>query len=212
MLRKPKQWYTFCFLVPFIFFSLFLFLLFLCKEKVKTKKDLTSQIVLVCISIISSYAFLLFFFISSDSDRPSLMLVEERFAISKSALLNVKGSYFDAMVSSGYWLPNEEGEYFIDRNPKAFGIIMDYLRTGEIDKGELTEKEIKFLEKDLQYYFPGLQVLSSPPVAPSPVPSTPGVSSSAVVPSPVPSPPLVSSPAVSSPAVVSSRSVVHSTW
>lgn len=57
------------------------------------------------------------------------------------------------MLSSGHWLPDEDGEFFIDRNPKVFGFIIDYLRTGErINTNGWSEGDIKILKDDLAYY------------------------------------------------------------
>ena len=44
------------------------------------------------------------------------------------------------------------GVYFIDRNPKYFDRILDYLRTGEFVWKGLDELGREKLEKDLDYY------------------------------------------------------------
>eukprot|EP01125_Pyxidicula_operculata_P007421 TRINITY_DN2521_c0_g1_i4.p1 TRINITY_DN2521_c0_g1~~TRINITY_DN2521_c0_g1_i4.p1 ORF type:complete len:175 (-),score=45.52 TRINITY_DN2521_c0_g1_i4:97-621(-) len=76
------------------------------------------------------------------------------FVFAKNNLLEAKGTYFEIMLSSGHWEPDEDGEYFINRNPKCFGIIADYLRTGEwnFSKEELTKNELKILKDDITYY------------------------------------------------------------
>jgi hypothetical protein len=56
------------------------------------------------------------------------------------------------MLSSGKWQPDEDGVYFIDRNPKHFDRILDYLRTGELTFEGLDDFAIRKLEKDLDYY------------------------------------------------------------
>jgi hypothetical protein len=43
----------------------------------------------------------------------------KKFTTTKTTLLSVPDTYFHAMLSSGKWLPDEDGEYFIDRNPKV---------------------------------------------------------------------------------------------
>jgi len=45
-----------------------------------------------------------------------------------------------------------EKTYFIDRNPSSFSIILDYLRGADIETFELTPKELKQLQTDIQYY------------------------------------------------------------
>jgi len=74
------------------------------------------------------------------------------FATSKSTLLSIEGTYFHAMLSSGHWQPDEDGEYFIDRSPKCFRNILDYLLTGKLDTSPLTSSEKKQLTEDLDYY------------------------------------------------------------
>jgi len=45
-----------------------------------------------------------------------------------------------------------EGTYFIDRNPASFSYILDYLRGNDIESFELSAKELKQLQTDIQYY------------------------------------------------------------
>jgi len=85
------------------------------------------------------------------------------FSTSKSTLLAFEGSYFHAMLSSGHWHPDEDGVYFIDRNPKYFNIILDYMRTGKIDVTDLNSKELDKLQDDLDYF----QIKLPSPVLPS---------------------------------------------
>lgn len=51
------------------------------------------------------------------------------FVTSKETLTNERDSFFDAMLRSGRFQPDEEGEYFVDRNPRLFAHLLDYLRT-----------------------------------------------------------------------------------
>lgn len=73
------------------------------------------------------------------------------FCIGKSHLLSVEGSYFHAMLSSGRWIPDSDGAYFVDRSRKQFGRIMDYLRTGKLSFEGLRPNQIKTLKKTLEY-------------------------------------------------------------
>jgi len=85
------------------------------------------------------------------------------FSTSKSTLMAFEGSYFHAMLSSGHWQPDEDGTYFIDRNPKFFGLILDFMRTGKIDLTDLSKKDLIHLEEDLDYF----QIQLPPVIIPS---------------------------------------------
>lgn len=89
----------------------------------------------------------------------------KKFATAKATLLNAKGSYFEAMLSSGHWKPDEDGEYFIDRDAKHFMTILNYLRfvsdigersytnrTGKIDLTNWKKGDLEKLQEDLDYY------------------------------------------------------------
>ena len=58
-------------------------------------------------------------------------------------------------------LPNKDGEYFFDRNSKAFHYVMEFYRTGKILwPGEIEDQESKMtklvttqqLEQELEYF------------------------------------------------------------
>jgi len=70
----------------------------------------------------------------------------------KSTLLAAESSYFSGMLGSGDWQPDDDGAYFIDRNPKMFGAVLDYLRTGELDIMGLPADKLKLLKNDFDYY------------------------------------------------------------
>ncbi|KAF0983699.1 hypothetical protein FDP41_007614 [Naegleria fowleri] len=74
------------------------------------------------------------------------------FKTSKETLLSRKDTFFYAMISSGKWLPDEEGCYFIDRNPKMFPYILDYLRYGKLDVHQLTTQQKAILAEEADYY------------------------------------------------------------
>lgn len=73
----------------------------------------------------------------------------ERFTTSKSTLLRAEDSFFTAMLASGFWQPCEDGTYFIDRNPKYFGRILDYLRTGKLHITDLNFEQLEWYEIDM---------------------------------------------------------------
>jgi len=66
--------------------------------------------------------------------------------------MSVQGSFFYAMLSSEHWQPDEDGEYFIDRNPKNFDRILDYLRTGKWEIRGLSEVELDKIYEDMDFY------------------------------------------------------------
>ena len=56
----------------------------------------------------------------------------EGFAIRKSLLCSVPDSALEAMFSGRHPLKKLNGKVFIDRNPKIFILVLDYLRNGKI--------------------------------------------------------------------------------
>jgi hypothetical protein len=88
----------------------------------------------------------------SMNDKVTLDVGGRIFSTSKGTLMNYEHSYFYALLNSGNFLPGADGSYFIDRSPKHFELIMDYLRTGKLSTKELKSGEIEELEKELDYY------------------------------------------------------------
>lgn len=75
------------------------------------------------------------------------------FATTKDTLLVEHGSYFTNLLSEYFAIDTDEnGCYFIDRNPKYFGIILDYLRTKVLITDVLTPQEKKMLHLEIEYY------------------------------------------------------------
>jgi len=85
----------------------------------------------------------------------------KRFSTTKQTLIQYEGSYFYAMLSSDHWKPGEDGSYFIDRDPKYFRIILNYLRTKEVNFDGWELKELHALKKELDYYQIQMQDLDS---------------------------------------------------
>lgn len=48
------------------------------------------------------------------------------------------------MLCSDHWKPNDDGAFFIDRNPKHFGRILDYLRTGKLRTADLHKEQLEW--------------------------------------------------------------------
>ena len=70
--------------------------------------------------------------ISMSRERIKLDVGGTIFITTRSTLLKNKNSYFYAMLASGSWLPDEEGTYFINKNPKGFDIVLEFIRNGTI--------------------------------------------------------------------------------
>jgi len=93
------------------------------------------------------------------SNKIALDVGGTKFTTSKSTLLSAKGSFFEAMLSSGHWKPEADGSFFIDRDPKFFPIILNFLRMGKV-LPNIDPNSIDELEAELDFYqikFPDLK-------------------------------------------------------
>lgn len=73
------------------------------------------------------------------------------FCVAKETLL-VPGSFFHAMLGSDRWKPDNDSEYFVDRDPILFPYVLTYLRTGAWKIGSLTREERKDLVEEADFY------------------------------------------------------------
>src|SRR5574343_261602 len=74
----------------------------------------------------------------------------KKFATRKSTLLSVKDTLFYKIVVTEKL--NLKEEIFIDRSPKFFGYILDYLRYHTINYSRFKGKEIEELKLEAEYY------------------------------------------------------------
>jgi WD40 repeat protein len=81
-----------------------------------------------------------------------LELRGKTFTVYRSILLNVPGTYFFTMLSSGVWQPNRDGVYVINRPSEGFERILDCLSTGELDCRGLNEYEIECVYANVDYF------------------------------------------------------------
>ncbi|EQC37390.1 hypothetical protein SDRG_04994 [Saprolegnia diclina VS20] len=82
------------------------------------------------------------------------------FTTVRETLLRIPGSYFDAMLSSDHWRPNDKGEYFLDLDPDLFPRVMKLLRTGALDQSGLSTRQLVELQEMIDYL--QLDVLPEP--------------------------------------------------
>jgi len=96
----------------------------------------------------------------------------KRFHTSLSTLLTERNTFFTCMFS-GAFPPKkqEDGTYFIDRDPRWFGVILNYLRGKPISLESLTEVELEDLLLEVEFYQINslLQLLKPPPPPPPPL-------------------------------------------
>jgi hypothetical protein len=88
----------------------------------------------------------------------------KHFETLKSTLISLEGTYFYALLASGMWKPDSDGitkenhdlykkgVYFIDRNPKHFSRILDFLRTEKFSWEGLKSSSVSKLLEDFDYY------------------------------------------------------------
>jgi len=74
------------------------------------------------------------------------------FSTNLTTLLSVEGTRFERMFRERMTITSSaDGSYFIDRSPRTFGYIMDYLRTGDLLVSN--DEEVRFqLLDDAEYY------------------------------------------------------------
>jgi hypothetical protein len=85
------------------------------------------------------------------------------FTTTRTTLCSVKGSMLEAMFSGRWQLPTDtKGRYFIDRNPKYFGRILDFLREPTREMIFPKDKDkLEFLKRELEFF--GLAETITPP-------------------------------------------------
>eukprot|EP01006_Ploeotia_vitrea_P026193 TRINITY_DN59159_c0_g2_i1.p1 TRINITY_DN59159_c0_g2~~TRINITY_DN59159_c0_g2_i1.p1 ORF type:complete len:361 (+),score=22.86 TRINITY_DN59159_c0_g2_i1:55-1137(+) len=77
----------------------------------------------------------------------------QAFTTTVETLLSEKETFFSAMLQSGNWKPDADGEYFVDRSPQTFGLVLEFLRTHQkVSLRHLTGFEHQLLQKDVDFY------------------------------------------------------------
>ena len=93
------------------------------------------------------------------SSRVRLNVGGQVFETSKPTLLAEPGSMFYALIHSGAFVPDAQtGDFFIDRDPKFFGVLLHYLRDNRrdghlnLDMDDLSPAGKEMLRSDVEYY------------------------------------------------------------
>jgi WD40 repeat protein len=93
---------------------------------------------------------------SSDKEEEKIMIKLELrgkiFTVDRDRLMNVPGTYFYGMLSSGAWQPNIHGIYVIDQPNEGFEKILECLSTGKVDCDGLSDYEIECVYGNLDYF------------------------------------------------------------
>eukprot|EP01006_Ploeotia_vitrea_P051700 TRINITY_DN67589_c4_g4_i1.p1 TRINITY_DN67589_c4_g4~~TRINITY_DN67589_c4_g4_i1.p1 ORF type:complete len:309 (-),score=28.63 TRINITY_DN67589_c4_g4_i1:1223-2149(-) len=76
------------------------------------------------------------------------------FTTSERTLLHQVDTFFWAMLHSGQWEPDTAtGQYLIDRSPKMFELVLEFLRTGQIwNFHDMSAGEREMLSTELDFY------------------------------------------------------------
>jgi hypothetical protein len=72
----------------------------------------------------------------------------KRFTTFKETLLSCKNSIFERLIESN----NLANELFVDRSPKYFPVILEFIRTKKIDYSRFKEEELKKLKEEADFY------------------------------------------------------------
>jgi len=76
----------------------------------------------------------------------------QHFTTTRATLLQHKGSYFEAMLTSNYNQRDANGEYFIDCDPTYFGLVLDFLRQGQLNPLQLKTFDADKLHEAFQFF------------------------------------------------------------
>eukprot|EP01080_Neovahlkampfia_damariscottae_P011337 gene11337-4505_t len=68
----------------------------------------------------------------------------------EDTLVSEKGTFFISMLQKGFKI--EENEFFIDRDPKWFPFVLNFLRKGKVQIGHLNITQIQELIDELEFY------------------------------------------------------------
>lgn len=77
-------------------------------------------------------------------------IIIHRFSTSRQTLTCIPDTFFTSLLNGRISsLRDEKGAIFIDRDPNVFAVILNYLRTREIN---LKDVDLKLLRHEAEYY------------------------------------------------------------
>eukprot|EP00667_Euglena_gracilis_P009965 EG_transcript_10128 len=87
-------------------------------------------------------------------DKVCLNVGGTEFLTTKETLLSEKDTFFHAMLFSGMWKPDDQGKFFIDRDPRYFADVLNYLRLGQlhVDIEHMSEDDRESIFEELDFY------------------------------------------------------------
>jgi hypothetical protein len=89
----------------------------------------------------------------SQSRRVKLNIGGIRFETTLDTVTREKPTFLSSLVDGLFMQePEEDGSYFIDRSPRYFDIVLDYLRKGSIYLERFQEYELRELEEEASFY------------------------------------------------------------
>eukprot|EP01006_Ploeotia_vitrea_P008886 TRINITY_DN21092_c0_g1_i1.p1 TRINITY_DN21092_c0_g1~~TRINITY_DN21092_c0_g1_i1.p1 ORF type:complete len:364 (+),score=1.78 TRINITY_DN21092_c0_g1_i1:3-1094(+) len=75
------------------------------------------------------------------------------FQTTQDTLLSESETFFWAMLHSGQWNPDQNGQYFIDRSPDTFPYVLEYLRShNRVPTQGVSQEIVELLERDMDFY------------------------------------------------------------
>jgi len=90
--------------------------------------------------------------IAAAKSRIALNVGGKKFETTKATLLKQDTSLFATILGSDEWKPDEDGSYFIDRNPKYMPLLLDYLRSDKLNITKLSAEQIAGVTKEAEFY------------------------------------------------------------
>eukprot|EP01006_Ploeotia_vitrea_P053277 TRINITY_DN67773_c0_g1_i14.p1 TRINITY_DN67773_c0_g1~~TRINITY_DN67773_c0_g1_i14.p1 ORF type:complete len:248 (-),score=19.43 TRINITY_DN67773_c0_g1_i14:56-799(-) len=78
-------------------------------------------------------------------------MLEDNRLTTRDTLLREENTFFTAMLN-GPWLPDKDGEYFIDRSPELFPVVLSYLRDGQTPTPSKEDKQNAAIVREFGFY------------------------------------------------------------
>lgn len=86
----------------------------------------------------------------SELDRLKLNVGGRRFEI--RATCATKNTYFRSLLSGTFTPADQDGFYFIDRDPEYVQVVMNFLRDGQIDLNDFNDRQLARIRQDAEFY------------------------------------------------------------